>query len=61
MQFQTLGFVMGDYEGAATSILAMAALLLFVIVHVAMVALVPRTFRACSPAACALLQTEDIG
>jgi thiosulfate reductase cytochrome b subunit len=36
---------MGDYEGARyVHFIAMAALLLFVIVHVAMVALVPRTF-----------------
>ena len=45
VQFQTLGFVMGDYEGARyIHFFAMAALLLFVVVHVAMVALVPRTF-----------------
>jgi thiosulfate reductase cytochrome b subunit len=45
VQFQTLGVVMGDYEGARyIHFFAMAALLLFVIVHVVMVALVPRTF-----------------
>lgn len=45
VQFQTLGLVMGDYEGARyVHFFAMAAMLLFVVVHVAMVALVPRTF-----------------
>ena len=45
VQFQTLGLLMGDYEGARyIHFFAMAALLLFVIVHVVMVALVPRTF-----------------
>jgi thiosulfate reductase cytochrome b subunit len=45
VQFYTLGIIMGDYEGARyLHFFAMAALLLFVIVHVAMVALVPRTF-----------------
>ena len=45
VQFQTLGLLMGDYEGARyVHFFAMAALLLFVIVHVVMVALVPRTF-----------------
>ena len=45
VQFYTLGVIMGDYEGARLlHFFAMAALVLFVIVHVAMVALVPRTF-----------------
>ena len=45
VQFHTLGVIMGDYEGARLlHFFAMAALVLFVIVHVAMVALVPRTF-----------------
>ena len=45
VQFYTLGIVMGDYEGARyLHFFAMAALVLFVIVHVVMVALVPRTF-----------------
>lgn len=45
VQFQTLGLLMGDYEGARyIHFLAMAALLAFVVVHVVMVALVPRTF-----------------
>lgn len=45
VQFQTLGLLMGDYEGARfVHFFAMAALLGFVIVHVVMVALVPRTF-----------------
>jgi len=45
VQFHTLGLFMGDYEGARyVHFFAMAALVLFVIVHVAMVALVPRTF-----------------
>ncbi|MDB5862882.1 MAG: putative transrane hydrogenase cytochrome b-type subunit [Betaproteobacteria bacterium] len=44
VQFHTLGVVMGDYEGARLlHFFAMAALVLFVIVHVAMVLLVPRT------------------
>src|SRR5688572_12881782 len=45
VQFQTLGLLMGDYEGARyIHFFAMAALLAFVVVHVVMVALVPRTF-----------------
>ena len=45
MQFYALGALMGDYEGARyLHFFAMAALVLFVIVHVVMVALVPRTF-----------------
>lgn len=45
VQFQTLGLLMGDYEGARyLHFFAMAALVLFVVVHVVMVALVPRTF-----------------
>jgi thiosulfate reductase cytochrome b subunit len=45
VQFHTLGMIMGDYEGARyLHFFAMAALVLFVIVHVLMVALVPRTF-----------------
>ena len=45
VQFYTLGLVMGDYEGARyVHFFAMAGVVLFVIVHVAMVALVPRTF-----------------
>jgi thiosulfate reductase cytochrome b subunit len=45
VQFHALGMLMGDYEGARLlHFFAMAALVLFVIVHVAMVALVPRTF-----------------
>lgn len=44
VQFQELAALMGDYEGARyVHFFAMAALLLFVVVHVAMVALVPRT------------------
>ena len=45
VQFYALGALMGDYEGARyVHFLAMAALVFFVIVHVAMVALVPKTF-----------------
>ena len=44
VQFHTLGLPMGDYEGARLlHFFAMAALVLFVIVHVVMVLLVPRT------------------
>lgn len=47
VQFYTLGLLMGDYEGARyVHFFAMAALVLFVIVHIVMVALVPRTFPA---------------
>ena len=43
---------MGGYEGARlVHFFAMAALVLFVLVHVVMVALVPRTFPRCSAAA----------
>jgi thiosulfate reductase cytochrome b subunit len=45
VQFHAIGQLMGDYEGAKyVHFFAMAALVLFVIVHVAMVAMVPRTF-----------------
>ena len=44
VQFQALGLLMGDYEGARLlHFFAMSALVFFVIVHVAMVLLVPRT------------------
>jgi thiosulfate reductase cytochrome b subunit len=44
VQFHALGVLMGDYEGARLlHFFAMAALVLFVLVHVAMVLLVPRT------------------
>ena len=45
VQFHALGMLMGDYEGARyVHFFAMALLVLFVAVHVLMVALVPRTF-----------------
>lgn len=45
VQFYALGLFMGDYEGVRyVHFFAMAALVLFVIVHVVMVVLVPRTF-----------------
>ena len=45
VQFYTLGLLMGDYEGARyVHFFAMAALVLFVIVHVSMALLVPRSF-----------------
>jgi thiosulfate reductase cytochrome b subunit len=45
VQFHTLGIPMGDFEGARLlHFFAMAALVLFVFVHVLMVMLVPRTF-----------------
>ena len=45
VQFYTLGLLMGDYEGARyIHFFAMAALVLFVIVHVVMVLVVPRSF-----------------
>ena len=45
VQFHALGVLMGDYEGARyVHFFAMAALALFVIVHVLMVLLVPRSF-----------------
>jgi len=44
VQFQELALLMGDYEGARyVHFFAMIALVLFVAVHVVMVALVPRT------------------
>ena len=44
VQFHALGQLMGDYEGARLlHFFAMAGVVLFVIVHVAMVAFVPRT------------------
>jgi thiosulfate reductase cytochrome b subunit len=45
VQFQELAALMGGYEGARlVHFTAMALVVLFVLVHVAMVALVPRTF-----------------
>lgn len=45
VQFHALGMLMGDFEGARyLHFFAMSALVLFVIVHVAMVVLVPRSF-----------------
>lgn len=45
VQFQTLGALMGDFEGARiVHFFAMALVVLFIFVHVMMVALVPRTF-----------------
>lgn len=44
VQFYSLGMLMGDYEGARyVHFAAMAALVLFIVIHVVMVALVPRT------------------
>lgn len=44
-QFQTLGILMGDYPGAQlVHFFSMAGIVLFVVIHVAMVLLVPRTF-----------------
>ena len=44
VQFHSIGMFMGDYEGARTlHFFAMAGIVAFVVVHVAMVALVPRT------------------
>ena len=45
VQFYALGSLMGDYEGAQLlHFFCMAGLVLFVLVHVAMVVLVPKTF-----------------
>jgi len=45
VQFYAIGQFMGDYEGARyLHFFAMVLLVLFVVVHVVMVALVPRTF-----------------
>jgi len=45
VQFQELGAIMGGFEGARiVHFFAMAAVVLFILVHVVMVALVPRTF-----------------
>jgi thiosulfate reductase cytochrome b subunit len=45
VQFHELGMLMGDFEGArVVHFFAMAALVLFVAIHVMMVILVPRTF-----------------
>lgn len=47
VQLHELATLMGGYEGARLlHFFGMAALLLFIVVHVAMVALVPRTFAA---------------
>ena len=45
VQFHELGTLMGDFEGARiVHFFAMAALVLFVVIHIMMVILVPRTF-----------------
>ncbi len=45
VQFQELAALMGGYEGArVVHFVAMTLMVLFIVVHVAMVALVPRTF-----------------
>jgi thiosulfate reductase cytochrome b subunit len=45
VQFQEIAAVMGGYEGARrVHFFAMAGIVGFVLIHVAMVALVPRTF-----------------
>ena len=45
VQFQTLGALLGDYPGARlVHFTGMAAIVLFVVIHVVMVLLVPRTF-----------------
>jgi thiosulfate reductase cytochrome b subunit len=45
VQFHTIGMLMGDYEGARyVHFFAMSGVVLFVLVHVLMVALVPKTF-----------------
>lgn len=47
VQMQAIGTLMGDYEGARyVHFFCMAGIVLFVTVHVLMVALVPRTFPA---------------
>ena len=47
VQFHTLGMLMGEYEGARyVHFFAMAGLVLFILVHVLMVVLVPRTLPA---------------
>jgi thiosulfate reductase cytochrome b subunit len=45
VQFYAIGQFMGDYEGARyLHFFAMALLVLFIVAHIVMVALVPRTF-----------------
>ncbi len=45
VQFYALGSLMGDYEGARLlHFFCMTGIVLFVLVHVAMVILVPKTF-----------------
>lgn len=47
VQFYSLGMLMGDYEGARyLHFFAMAGIVLFVVVHVVMVAIVPRSLIA---------------
>jgi thiosulfate reductase cytochrome b subunit len=47
VQLHALGVFIGDYEGARyVHFLSMAVLFVFIIIHVAMVLLVPRTFTA---------------
>jgi thiosulfate reductase cytochrome b subunit len=44
VQFQELAALMGDYEGARwVHFIAMALVVFFILVHVTLVALVPRT------------------
>ena len=45
VQFQTLAALMGGYEGARlVHFIAMSLVVVFIVIHVFMVALVPRTF-----------------
>ena len=53
VQCYALGMLMGDYEGARyLHFFCMAGIVLFVLVHVLMVALVPRTFPAMFTGGC---------
>lgn len=59
VQFYTLGSLMGDYEGArVVHFFAMAALIGFVLVHVIMVLLVPRTLPSMFTGR---IRTKEIG
>ena len=59
VQFYSIGMWMGDYEGARyLHFFAMAGVVFFVLVHVLMVVLVPRTFPSMFTGRVKVLETR---
>jgi thiosulfate reductase cytochrome b subunit len=62
VQLQALASLMGGYEGARiVHFVAMAAIVLFVVIHVVMVALVPRTFLPMLTGRARIARTKHTG